>query len=63
MNFRDLEIILLRDGWILKDIRGSHHQYIHSHKSGKVTIPRHSNGDLNIKTVRTIFKQAGIEMK
>ena len=29
-------------------------------KKGKITIPRHG-GDLNIKTAKTILKQAGLE--
>lgn len=63
MNFKELEKILFRDGWILKEVRGSHHYYIHPKKTGKVTIPRHGNGDLNIKTMKTILKQAGIIIK
>lgn len=60
MRFREVEKILLEDGWRFKCAKGSHYQYIHSYKKGKVTIPRH-NGDLDIKTVKTILKQAGIE--
>lgn len=60
MKFKEVEKILLNDGWYLKNIKGSHHQYIHSFKKGKITIPRH-NGDLDKKTVQTIFRQAGIE--
>ena len=29
MRFRELERIILDDGWVLSDIRGSHHQYKH----------------------------------
>ncbi len=60
MRFRELEKILLADGWMLKGSKGSHNQYIHPTKPGKVTIPNH-RGDLNIKTVNTILKQAGIK--
>lgn len=60
MNFREIERILITDGWMLKSIRGSHYQYTHSIKSGKVTIPRHK-GDLDKRTAKSIFKQAGIE--
>ena len=42
MRFRELERIVLDDGWFLNDVRGSHHQYKHPTKSGKVTIPNHS---------------------
>jgi len=59
MPFREIEQIILADGWINVDTRGSHNQYKHPTKPGKVTIPNHK-GDLNIKTVNSILKQAGI---
>ena len=60
MRFREIEKIIIDDGWSFKGARGSHYQYVHSLKKGKVTIPRH-NKDLDPKTVKTILKQAGIE--
>lgn len=60
MRFRDVEKMLLSDGWVLKGARGSHRQYIHPTKKGKVTIPYHS-GDLDPKTVDSILKQAGLK--
>ena len=39
---------------------GSHRQYVHPTKQGKVTIPKHG-GDLNPLTVKSIWKQAGID--
>ena len=62
MTFEEIERIIKADGWQLYDINGSHYHYKHPVKSGKVTIPRHSNPkDLNPKTVKSIFKQAQIE--
>ena len=60
MKFREMEKILLADGWYLKNVEGSHHQYKHPKKPGKVTIPRHA-GDLDRKTVKTILEQAGLK--
>ena len=60
MRFREVEKILLRDGWYQVKQKGSHHQYKHPLKSGKVTVPEHG-GDINIDTVKSIMKQAGIE--
>ena len=60
MKFKELEKILLNDGWTFKGAKGSYYQYIHPDKKGKITIPRHG-GDLNIKTAKTILKQAGLE--
>ena len=59
MTFREIENILLMDGWMLKNVKGSHYQYVHRYKRGKVTIPKH-RGDLNIRTVNSILKQADI---
>jgi predicted RNA binding protein YcfA (HicA-like mRNA interferase family) len=57
---REMEKELLADGWILKDIKGSHHQYTHPTKSGKVTIPFHS-GDIDPVTEKSIRKQAQLD--
>ena len=35
MRFREIEKILLADGWKLKNVRGSHNQYIHPTKKRK----------------------------
>lgn len=51
--------ILEDDGWYRKNVKGSHHQYKHPSKSGKVTVPVHS-GDLDKKTAKSILKQAGL---
>ncbi len=59
MKFREIEKILLKDGWKLKNVKGSHYQYIHPTKNGKVTIPRHT-GDIDPRTVRSILEQAGL---
>lgn len=41
MTFKEIERLLLNDGWYLKATKGSHHQYIHDSKRGKITIPKH----------------------
>ena len=60
MRFRELERIILDDGWFLNDVRGSHHHYKHPLKSGKVTIPNH-RGDIPLRVVNSILKQAGLK--
>ena len=60
MRFREIEKQLLDDGWSLVDVRGSHHQYKHPTKSGKVTIPNH-RGDIPQRVVNSILKQAGLK--
>ena len=53
--------ILRADGWYEVSCVGDHHQYKHPIKLGKVTIP-HPNKDLPQRTVKSIFKQAGIKL-
>lgn len=60
MKVREIEKIIKADGWYLVKQVGSHKQFKHPSKSGKVTIPNHS-GDLDIKTAKSIFKQAGLD--
>ena len=60
MRFREMEKMLLDDGWYLADVRGSHHQYKHPEKPGKVTLPNH-HGDIPPRVVNSILKQAGLK--
>jgi predicted RNA binding protein YcfA (HicA-like mRNA interferase family) len=53
---------LEEDGWKLVRVRGSHHQFIHPSKPGRVTVP-HPRQDLTTGTLRSIFRQAGIAWK
>ncbi len=57
---RELEKLILADGWMFKSQEGSHKHYVHPTKSGKVTIPFHSK-DLPKGTENKIKKQAGLK--
>lgn len=59
MRFREIQKILHKDGWELVGISGSHHQYKHPTKPGKVTVPNH-RGDIPSNILKSIFKQAGL---
>ena len=61
MNFKQMEKIIKADGGILKSIQGSHNQYVHPSKPGKVTIPNHGKKDLTPGVVKSILKQAGLK--
>lgn len=61
MNAKELEKILIREGWYFIRQSGSHRHYRHPDKDGTVTVPFHGKKDLNIKTANTILKQAGIK--
>ncbi len=60
MNAKELEKMLLKDGWFFVRQSGSHRHYKHLQKKGTVTVPFHGKKDLNMKTANTILKQAGI---
>lgn len=56
MNFRELEKIIISDGWTLKNTVGSHNQYTHPEKKGKVTIPNH-RGDVSKAVVNSVLNK------
>jgi len=60
MTAKDIVRILQADGWVKKSQRGSHLQFVHPTKKGKVTVPMHDK-DLDIKTYNSILKQAGLK--
>lgn len=57
---KELERKILKDGWIFKAQTGSHRQYVHPVKKGKVTIPFHAK-TLPKGTENSILKQAGLK--
>ena len=52
--------LLESDGWFLVSTRGSHRQYKHPEKKGRVTVP-HPKKNLPLGTLRQIYKQAGLK--
>lgn len=52
--------IIEEDGWVLKKFRGSHRQFKHPTKPGKVTINGKPSDDLDHELVNSIEKQAGL---
>ena len=60
MRFREVEKLILQDGWYEIKQVGSHHQYKHPTKPGKDTIPEHKGKDINLQVVKSILKQAGL---
>jgi len=61
MKVREILAILRDDGWYLKDTEGSHRQYKHPVKSGRVTVSGKPNDDLPHGTLNSILKQAGLK--
>lgn len=58
MKVRELIKLIEMDGWHLVKIVGSHRQYKHIEKPGRVTIAGHPNDDIHPKTLASILKQA-----
>jgi predicted RNA binding protein YcfA (HicA-like mRNA interferase family) len=61
MNSKEVVRLLEKDGWLVKDQKGSHQQFIHPKKKGKVTVPFKGKKDLPPKTLDSILKQAGLK--
>jgi predicted RNA binding protein YcfA (HicA-like mRNA interferase family) len=63
MKIRDLIKLVESDGWRHIVTRGSHRQYKHPAKKGRVTIPGHSNDDVHPDTLKSVLMQAGLKQK
>ncbi len=61
MKVRDAIKLIEADGWQLVCIRGSHRQFKHPFKPGRVTIAGKLDMNLHPKTLKSIIKQADIE--
>lgn len=58
MKIRDVIRMLLEDGWFLVATRGSHRQYKHPIKPGRVTVAGKPSDDVSPGTLGSIRKQA-----
>ncbi|MDE3195708.1 MAG: type II toxin-antitoxin system HicA family toxin [Acidobacteriota bacterium] len=61
MKVRDLLKLLSDDGWVLRTTAGSHRQFVHPTKPGKVTVPGHPSIEMPPGTLSSILKQAGLK--
>lgn len=61
MKVRDAIGLIEGDGWRLVATRGSHRQYKHLTKPGRVTIAGKASDDLAPGTFNSILKQAGLK--
>jgi predicted RNA binding protein YcfA (HicA-like mRNA interferase family) len=62
MSSREVIKRLKADGWYEVAHEGSHVQFRHPIKPGRVTVP-HPKRDIPIGTLRSIEKQAGIGLR
>jgi predicted RNA binding protein YcfA (HicA-like mRNA interferase family) len=59
VKVRDAIRRLLEEGWYVASQEGSHRQFKHPEKAGKVTVAGHPNEDIRPKTWKSIQEQAG----
>ena len=53
--------MLIDDGWYLVTARGSHRQYKHQTKPGRVTVAGKPSDELAPGTLSSILKQSGLK--
>jgi len=53
--------VIEADGWFLVATRGSHRQFKHSVKPGRVTVAGKPGDELAPGTLNSILKQAGLK--
>jgi predicted RNA binding protein YcfA (HicA-like mRNA interferase family) len=61
MKVNEILLMLKADGWYLAATRGSHRQFKHLIKSGRVTVPGKPSDDLAPGTLNSILKQAQLK--
>jgi predicted RNA binding protein YcfA (HicA-like mRNA interferase family) len=61
MRVREVISFIERNGWVLVSIKGSHRQFKHPVKKGRVTIAGNLGDDLAKGTLNSIYKQAGLK--
>ncbi len=61
MKVRDIIKLIEADGWYQVKTVGSHRQYKHLKKYGRVTIAGHLGDDIHPKTLASILKQARVK--
>ncbi|QPF91273.1 type II toxin-antitoxin system HicA family toxin [Bradyrhizobium commune] len=62
MNSRDIISALQRDGWVQVAQKGSHVQFKHLTKTGRVTVP-HPKRDIPLGTLKSIERQSGLKLR
>ncbi len=59
LKVSEILVMLKEDGWYLFAQKGSHRQFKHLVKSGKVTVNGKPSDTLSQMLLNSIFKQAG----
>jgi predicted RNA binding protein YcfA (HicA-like mRNA interferase family) len=61
MKVSDILRMLQDEGWYLIATRGSHRQYKHPEKPGRVTVAGKPSDDIAPGTLNSILKQSGLK--
>jgi predicted RNA binding protein YcfA (HicA-like mRNA interferase family) len=61
VKVRDVIRLLEKDGWRLVVTEGSHRQFKHSEKLGRVTVSSHPGDDMPKGTLASVLRQAGLK--
>jgi len=61
VTVREALRIIEDDGWMIVAQKGSHRQYKHPTKPGRVTVAGHPKDDLAPGTLNSILRQAGLK--
>lgn len=61
MKVREAIDFIEADGWRIVAQRGSHRQFKHPTKPGRVTVAGHASDDLAPGTASSILRQAGLK--
>ena len=52
---------MLRAGWVLRGVKGSHPVYVHPQRPGHVTVP-HPRKDLGTGLLKKLLKQTDLSL-
>lgn len=63
MKVREIIKLIEKDGWVLVTTRGSHRQFKHPTKPGRVTVPGKVGEDMPEGIRISILKQSGLRSK
>jgi predicted RNA binding protein YcfA (HicA-like mRNA interferase family) len=61
MKVRQVVKLIEADGWRLVRQRGSHRQFKHATKPGRVTVAGNDSDDVKAGTLASILRQAGLK--
>jgi predicted RNA binding protein YcfA (HicA-like mRNA interferase family) len=61
VKVREVIHLLERDGWVLVVTKGSHRQFKHPNKPGRVTVSGNLGDDMPRGTFASVKRQAGLK--